>query len=103
MTPPGKYRPSKTTQQAVGVERNMDGTPLYTAEAIEHIRDLCEFAYERGYHELGYDPVKTIEKALANAREFVTARWPYPNNEGLEIALSDLGKPDLSKQQDKKS
>lgn len=69
------------------------GTPLPTAEALRDIRNLVDFAYEHGYHEHGYDPVKVIEKALENAREFVTGKWPYPNNEGLAVALSDLGAP----------
>jgi hypothetical protein len=67
------------------------GTPLPTAEALRDIHSLCEYAYEQGYHEMGYDPVKIIEKALENAREFVAANWRYPNNEGLATALADLG------------
>ena len=69
------------------------GTPLPTAEALRDIRNLVDYAYENGYHEHGYDPVKVIEKALENAREFVAANWRYPNNEGLAVALSDLGEP----------
>lgn len=68
------------------------GTPLPTAEAMKHIRDLVEYAYQRGYHEIGYDPVLVVAKALENAREFVEDNWPYENNEGLAVALCDLGK-----------
>lgn len=32
--------------------------------ALDDIQGLCEFAYEQGFHEMGYDPVKAV-------REFV--------------------------------
>lgn len=28
------------------------------------LRMLCEFAYEQGFHEMGYDPLKAFEDAL---------------------------------------
>lgn len=33
-------------------------------KAIEHLRLLTDFAYQQGYHEMGYDPVATVATAL---------------------------------------
>ena len=43
------------------------------AEALMHIKALVEFAYEQGFHELGYDPVNVLETAL-RAREAQQAK-----------------------------
>lgn len=33
-------------------------------EIIKDLRNICQFAYDQGLHELGYDPVEAIEKEL---------------------------------------
>lgn len=33
--------------------------------ALEHIKALVEYAYEHGYHELGYNPVADAEAHIA--------------------------------------
>jgi hypothetical protein len=37
-------------------------------EVIRHLKILCDYAYEQGFHELGYDPVDEITKILNEAR-----------------------------------
>lgn len=36
--------------------------------AIELLRDMTKWAYETGFHECGYDPVDTVDKALYDLR-----------------------------------
>lgn len=47
------------------------------AEALEHIKALAAFAYEQGFHELGYDPINVLETAL-RARESLATSAPEP-------------------------
>lgn len=37
-------------------------------EYLEILRRICAFAFEQGYHEVGYDPVIHIEKELNQLR-----------------------------------
>ena len=39
-------------------------THAKVAEAIRDVRNLCQFAYEQGYHEMGYDPVQVLVDAI---------------------------------------
>lgn len=32
--------------------------------AIELLREMTEWSYKTGFHECGYDPVDTVDKAL---------------------------------------
>lgn len=43
--------------------------PQTSNERFSDLRSLCEFAYEQGYHELGYDPVTELERELTQLRE----------------------------------
>lgn len=36
-----------------------------TKQAIEHLRTIVQFAYDQGFHELGYDPVAVLNAALS--------------------------------------
>lgn len=47
------------------------------SEAMEAIKTLTEFAYRRGYHEFGYDPVEVIEAVLHPAPAEPVGRSPY--------------------------
>lgn len=40
--------------------------PRQIAQALEHVESLCNFAYEQGFHELGYDPIETLRAAIAS-------------------------------------
>ncbi len=33
-------------------------------EAIDHIREMMQFAYKNGFHELGYDPLGVLKASL---------------------------------------
>jgi hypothetical protein len=33
-------------------------------QALEDLEDLCQFSYEQGFHELGYNPLQVIKEAL---------------------------------------
>ena len=35
-------------------------------EALHHVKTLCQYAYDEGFHELGYDPVEVLRAALDN-------------------------------------
>ena len=53
----------------------------YTAKEIEqallHVEGLCQFAYNQGFHELGYDPVRLLREALSAPQpESVIAKAP---------------------------
>lgn len=37
-------------------------------QALEHVKALCDYAYEQGFHELGYDPVVELREALEGYR-----------------------------------
>ena len=39
------------------------GDPV--SRAIDDVRVLCEFAYQQGFHEMGYDPVNAIQEEIA--------------------------------------
>lgn len=41
-------------------QRQPSDCSIPPAKIIEHLKDLCDYAYEHGYHELGYDPVKEV-------------------------------------------
>lgn len=58
-------------------------------EALSHAEALANFAYEQGFHELGYDPLETLRAALvkppfdeqAERRQFEEwARDEWPNS-----------------------
>jgi DNA repair exonuclease SbcCD ATPase subunit len=56
----------------------MTDTPAEVAEALELADMLQTFAYEQGFHECGYDPIKRLraritelERQLAEARECI--------------------------------
>jgi hypothetical protein len=36
-------------------------------EAMRDIKMLCDFAYERGFHELGYNPVAEVQTFIGIA------------------------------------
>jgi hypothetical protein len=38
-------------------------------QAMSHIKALTDFAYEQGFHELGYDPVEVVRAAIAASRK----------------------------------
>lgn len=37
------------------------------AQALGDARMLCEYAYERGFHELGYSPIEAIAAVMREA------------------------------------
>jgi hypothetical protein len=38
------------------------------AEAYAHVRSLVQFAYEHGFHELGYEPEKVLRAEIERLR-----------------------------------
>lgn len=58
-------------------------------KALEHIRNLCLYAYQHGYHELEYDPVETLTATIAELRAQV---------EGLRerVKVNGIGRPTKS-------
>lgn len=63
------------------------------AQALRHVKALADFAYEQGFHELGYDPVAEITAALMQQLNAVPSekpctcpsgdgslRWPCPRH-----------------------
>lgn len=40
-----------------------------TNEVLRALKILCDFAYEQGFHEMGYDPVEEIS-SIINELEF---------------------------------
>ena len=41
----------------------IDGTPLLPLdEVLEALTNICEYSYESGYPEIGYDPVHEIKR-----------------------------------------
>ena len=73
-----------------------------TKIVIEHLRILCDYAYDTGFHELGYDPVKFVEEALtiatarAEAAVIAAAKaWDHyffdpPSNKNRQMHEDDL-------------
>ena len=59
-----------------GAKRFTSGRPSDTGgdlsadctEAVGHIRVMMQFAYQQGFHELGYDPLGVLLAALAQSR-----------------------------------
>ena len=45
-------------------------------EIIKDLRNICQFAYDQGLHELGYDPVEAIEKELNEWRKALCSLTP---------------------------
>lgn len=43
------------------------------AQALRHVNLLCSYAYEQGYHEMGYDPVAALAAALEQSDEMTRA------------------------------
>jgi len=41
-------------------------------EILSALKKLCDYAYEQGYHEMGYDPVREIARKLKEARRNAT-------------------------------
>ena len=37
-------------------------------EILSALKKLCDYAYEQGYHEMGYDPVREIARKLKEAK-----------------------------------
>jgi hypothetical protein len=35
------------------------------AETLDALKTLCDYAYQQGYHEMGYDPVEEVKHYLA--------------------------------------
>jgi hypothetical protein len=53
----------------------MTDTPAEVAEALELADMLQTFAYEQGFHECGYDPIKRLRAHIANLeRQLAEAR-----------------------------
>ena len=40
-----------------------------TMRVIDHLRILTDYAYYKGFHELGYDPVEFVQTALTAATQ----------------------------------
>lgn len=55
--------------------------------ALDHVENLCSFAYEHGYHELGYDPVKLIRQSIGD--QPVAAGHALVNNDVAGYEVSD--------------
>ena len=58
----------------------MTHPPQEVAQALVHLRGLCEFAYQQGFHELGYDPVATVSAALADKAGEPRKLWLWRNH-----------------------
>lgn len=60
------FRQSPITIKATTAAVLVDGVYMGASvrEALDAVRALCDFAYEQGFHEMGYDPVKTLEAAI---------------------------------------
>jgi hypothetical protein len=61
-----QHHPSHTTPQSSAPA--VGGMSASVRAALYDVKSLCGFAYEQGYHEMGYDPVAVVESAL-------TGRW----------------------------
>ncbi len=57
------------------------------AEALSFVREAVEFAYTAGLHEIGYDPVATIEAALASPLPNVPSREEIERARELTYAI----------------
>lgn len=64
-------------RRAPSAEPFANGMPRLTPEVVGHLRMLTDFAYQHGYHELGYDPVAVVERHLALSRPFRPPACPY--------------------------
>jgi hypothetical protein len=65
-------------------------------EALDHIAKLAEFAYENGFHEIGYDAVQVVRDELTRLRagyRFANHRVPKPtgaeDNARLNAAIRE--------------
>jgi hypothetical protein len=59
--PPGGSPQGSRTGTALTVAR---ARQIDVVAALSALRSIVQFAYEQGYHELGYDPVQDLEDAL---------------------------------------
>lgn len=65
-TPEQLARDLQTNQEIDAMVREMkQPSDDEVAQALQHLESLCEFAYEQGFHELGYNPLRIIRRALA--------------------------------------
>lgn len=53
--------------------------------ALEDVEMLADYAYDNGFHELGYDPVKTIGDEITRQREDII-RY----NNGRVVLLAEI-------------
>lgn len=60
LTPPNKVMGTVITQP----EPTPEEAKQLGEQSLRHLRMLTQFAYEQGFHELGYDPVKEVAKLL---------------------------------------
>jgi len=54
------------------------------SKAWEELSALVEFAYEQGFHELGYNPLNVVDSALAEAKRSLRRE-----ENAREIAVKD--------------
>lgn len=65
-------------------------SPVSSEEALTHIAAIVEFAYQHGFHELGYDPVDVIRRAPAASGAKVPEGWqivPKVLRQGMDEAM----------------
>lgn len=60
LNPPNKVIGAVVTQP----EPTTEEAKQLGEQALRHLRILTSFAYQAGFHELGYDPVKEVAKLL---------------------------------------
>ena len=61
LNPPNKVMGTVLTQP----EPTTEEAKQLGEQALRHLRSLTSFAYQAGFHELGYDPVKEVAKLLS--------------------------------------
>lgn len=54
-------------------------------KALTDLEGLVEFAYEQGFHEMGYDPLTTVKHRIAELTEALQQR-----EDQLRIALDEI-------------
>lgn len=59
-------------------------------EAIDAVRDLCEFAYRNGYHELGYNPVDVLAMRLSAEVAPARREWTADEKDAMEYAIGEV-------------
>ena len=60
--------------------------PRPVEEALEHLSQIAQFAYENGFHELGYNPVDVVREQFAKmAAEPVRIVTPFANMVAMAV------------------